>query len=68
MSDRTGQNRRSPERSQKPLWFAVVGLAISLFSETIKDQMIGDVVMLFGVCFTVIALAYYVLQPKHGLR
>ncbi|PPD44455.1 MAG: hypothetical protein CTY15_07005 [Methylocystis sp.] len=55
------------ERSQKPLWLAISGLVISVFSFTMQDLMIGDVVMWFGGVFAAISVAYYFLQPTHGL-
>lgn len=58
---------QQPERSQSPLWFAIVGLLISLASFSMKDLMIGDVVFWAGGVFAVIALAYYFFQPKHGI-
>lgn len=55
------------ERSQTPLWFAIAGLSISVFSFTMQDMMIGDVVFWSGGVFAAIALLYYFMQPTHGL-
>lgn len=57
----------SKERSQRPLWIAVVGLVISLFSYSMNDLMIGDVIFYLGLFVALIGIAYWVLQPKHGL-
>jgi hypothetical protein len=57
----------SNERSQRPLWIAVSGLVISLFSYSMNDLMIGDVVFYLGLFVAVIGIAYWILQPKHGL-
>lgn len=69
MSD--ARNRQKPgepeERSQRPLWFAIGGLLVSLSSSVLADQMIGDVVLWAGGVFAVIALVYYFFQPRHGL-
>lgn len=62
-----GRKQPQKERSQRPLWFAIAGLTISIFSFTMQDLMIGDVVMWFGGVFAAISLAYYFLQPTHGL-
>lgn len=67
LSNRPGQGK-SPERSQRPLWFVIVGLLISLFSSVMQDEMIGHVVFWFGIVFAVIALMYWLFQPKHGMR
>ena len=56
----------SKERSQRPLWIAILGLVISLFSYSMNDMMIGDVVFYLGLFVAVIGIAYWVLQPKHG--
>jgi len=57
----------SKERSQRPLWVAVSGLVISLFSYSMNDLMIGDVVFYLGLFVAVIGIAYWILQPNHGL-
>ena len=62
------QPGKSPERSQAPLWFVAAGLAIVLFSRGMKDEMIGDVLAWFGGACSVVALLYWVVRPKHGLR
>lgn len=56
----------SQDRSQRPLWIAVAGLIISLFSYSMNDLMIGDVVFYLGLFVSVIGIAYWILQPKHG--
>ncbi len=56
------------ERSQTPLWFAIAGLAISVFSFAMQNTMLGDVVLWFGGVFAVVAMVYYFIQPTHGLR
>ena len=55
------------ERSQSPLWFAIVGLVISVVSFSMGDLMIGDVVFWFGAVVAAIGMLYYFLQPRHGL-
>jgi hypothetical protein len=62
------QPKKSPERSQTPLWFAVAGLAIVLLSRGMKDEMIGDVVAWFGGACSVVAMLYWAVRPKHGMR
>lgn len=59
---------KPPERGQKPLWYAIAGLAISLFSFSLRDQQIGVVVFWFGGVFALIALVYWFVQPTHGFR
>ena len=62
--------RRGPapkQRSETPLWFVAIGLAIAVFSRFMTDEMIGDVVMWFGLVFAVIAMVYWIARPKHGL-
>lgn len=54
------------ERSQTPLWFAIVGLLIIMASRVMQDEMIGDVVVWVGAVFTVISLIYYFARPRHG--
>lgn len=61
------ESQPAEERSQSPLWFAIVGLLISLASFTMRDLQIGDVVFWAGGVFAVIALVYYFVQPRHGL-
>ncbi len=67
-----GANKRrpakSPEPSQVPLWFVIIGLGVALYSRTMKDENIGDVVFWFGVVFSVCGLLYWVIRPKHGMR
>jgi hypothetical protein len=63
-------NQRKPQkpmaRSQTPLWFVAGGLAIALYSRGVKDEMIGDVVFLFGVAGAIVALLYWIFRPRHG--
>jgi hypothetical protein len=58
--------QKQPERSQKPLWYAIGGLVISLISFNFNDQQIGVVVFWFGAVFAVISLVYWFVQPTHG--
>jgi len=69
MDDRPKLRRgiKQAEPSDRPLWFVAVGLAIAVFSRIMKDEMIGDVVLGFGLVFAAIALVYWVARPKHGL-
>jgi hypothetical protein len=59
--------QKPPERSQAPLWFVAGGLAIALYSRSMKDERIGDVVLWGGVACSVVALLYWFFRPKHGL-
>lgn len=61
---KTPQNK---ERDQKPLWYAIGGLVISLFSFSMQDQQISVVVFWFGAVFAVIAIIYWLVQPTHGV-
>ena len=67
VSNKPGQ-QKTPERNQKPLWFVVVGLGIALFSRSMRDEMLGEVVFWLGVAFSVFAMLYWLFQPKHGFR
>ena len=58
---------QNQERSQKPLWFAIGGLVLSMFSYSMNDLMVGDVVFWVGLCFSGIALIYWFVNPRHGL-
>lgn len=62
------QPPKAPERGQAPLWFVIIGMVIILFSRSVKDEMIGDVVFWFGVVFSVVAMLYWLFRPKHGFR
>ena len=55
------------ERSQKSLWVAIAGLVISVFSFSMNDLMIGDVVFYLGLCVAAIGILYWILQPRHGI-
>lgn len=59
--------KKSPERSQAPLWFVVIGLAIALYSRGIKDEMIGNIIFWFGVVCSVVAMLYWGFRPKQGM-
>lgn len=65
--DRDKQSLRNQERSQKPLWLAIGGLVVSVFSYSMNDLMIGDVVFWTGLCFAVITLLYWIVNPRHGM-
>jgi len=56
-----------PEPSQAPLWLVAVGLAIAVYSRGMKDEPVGNVVLWFGLAFSVVAFLYWVFRPKHGL-
>lgn len=60
--------QKSDERSQGPLWFAIAGLLIVMFSRSMQDEMIGDVVAWVGAAFTFIGLFYWFVRPDHGMR
>lgn len=55
------------ERSQKPLWFAIAGLLVVIFSRGMAEEMIGDVVAMVGAAFTFLGLLYWFIRPRHGL-
>lgn len=63
-------NKRLPqseERSAAPIWFAVAGLLVVMFSRSMAEEAIGDVVAWVGAAFTFIGLLYWFLRPRHGL-
>lgn len=62
-----GKKPKTEERSQRPLWFAIVGLLISVASFGLGNMQIADVVLWGGGVFAVIALIYWFVQPTHGL-
>jgi 4-hydroxybenzoate polyprenyltransferase len=66
MSQSTNKKPQPRERSQKPLWFAIGSLVVSLGSFSAQDLQIGDVVFWAGAVVAVIALIYYFVQPTHG--
>ena len=55
------------ERGQGPLWFAIAGLLVIMFSRSMQDEMIGDVVAWVGGAFTLLGLFYWFFRPRHGL-
>ena len=55
------------EGGQGPVWFAVVGLLVVMFSRSMQDEMVGDVVALVGGAFTLLGLFYWFFRPRHGL-
>jgi hypothetical protein len=66
----SGPSKKRPqknERGQGPLWIAIGGLAVSVFSYAMRDLQIGDVVFWFGVVLAFIGVAYWFIQPRHGL-
>ncbi len=65
--DRGKTPQRNQERSQKPLWFAIGGLVVSVLSYSMNDLMIGDVVFWTGLCFAAITLLYWFVNPRHGM-
>ena len=69
MPDASSNKRapKTPERSQKPLWYVIVGMAIALFSRGMHDDAMGEVVLWFGLVFAVVALIYWAFRPKHGM-
>ena len=62
------RSEKAPERGQGALWFVIIGMVIAIVSRGIKDEMIGQVVLWFGVAFSVVALLYWGFRPKHGMR
>jgi hypothetical protein len=58
--------KKSPERSQAPLYVAIVGLAGSIYSFTLAEN-IRSVVFFGGGVVAVVGIAYWILNPKHGL-
>jgi hypothetical protein len=59
--------QKAEERGQAPLWFAIAGLLIIMFSRSMQDEMIGDVVAWVGAAFTFMGLLYWFVRPNHGL-
>lgn len=55
------------DAGQGPVWFAVAGLLVVLFSRSMQDEMIGDVVAGVGGFFTLVGLFYWFFRPRHGL-
>jgi hypothetical protein len=66
ISNKTGRQNLA-ERSQGPLWFAIAGLLVVMFSRIMQEEMIGDVVAWVGAVFACIGLFYWFVQPKHGM-
>lgn len=66
----SGQPKKRPaakERGQRPLWIAIGGLGVSVFSYAMKDMQLGDVVFWFGVILAFLGMLYWFIQPRHGL-
>jgi hypothetical protein len=63
-----GGPKGTNERSSAPLWFAIAGLLIVMFSRSMQDEMIGDVVAWVGAAFTMSGLFYWFVRPTHGMR
>lgn len=55
------------EKGQGAVWFAVFGLLVVMFSRSMQDEMIGDVVAWVGGAFTLLGLFYWWFRPRHGL-
>jgi hypothetical protein len=66
ISNRAGRPA-AEERGQGPLWFAIVGLLVIMFSRSMEEEAIGDIVAWVGAAFAFIGLFYWFVQPKHGL-
>src|SRR5208337_2603168 len=58
---------KTPAPSSTPLWFVAIGLGIALYSRALGDEMIGNVVFLFGLAFSIVAMLYWFIRPRHGL-
>lgn len=68
MPQTLGQTKRpKPERDQKSLYAAIVGLVISLYGLNMKDEYMGNIVFLFGAACAAIGIIYWIFQPRHGL-
>lgn len=59
---------RSLERSQAPLWFVIVGLAIAIYSRGVRDEIIGNLILCFGLAAAVVAVLSWAFYPQHGVR
>lgn len=70
MSEGGNQRRpvKKPERSQAPLWVVIVGLAVALYSRTMRDEGVANVAFLLGVVIAAVGMLYWFLRPKHGFR
>lgn len=55
------------DQGQGSVWFAVVGLLIVLFSRSMQDEMVGDVVAWVGGACAMLGLFYAFFRPRHGL-
>jgi hypothetical protein len=66
VSNKPGR-QKVEERGQGPLWFAIAGLLVIMFSRGMQEEMIGDVVAWLGAAFAFIGLFYWFARPKHGL-
>jgi hypothetical protein len=67
LSNLSKKPSKETERGQRPLWIAIGGLAVSVFSYSMRDLQIGDVVFWFGVVLAFIGILYWFIQPRHGL-
>ncbi len=63
-----GAPGQSEQRGQGPLWFAIAGLVVVIFSRIMQEEMIGDVVAGVGFAFTLGGLFYWFVRPTHGMR
>jgi hypothetical protein len=65
-------NRRRPEkssqRSQAPLWFVIVGLVIAVYSRGMRDEIIANLLLSFGLAWSAVAMLSWVFYPKHGVQ
>ena len=59
--------KKSQERSQTPLYVAIGGLGVSIYSFTLEAETMRTVVMSGGVVVAIVGIAYWFLNPKHGL-
>jgi hypothetical protein len=59
--------KKSAGRSQTPLYVAIGGLGVAIYSFAIQAETIRAVVMAGGIVLSVIGVGYWLLNPKHGL-
>jgi hypothetical protein len=60
--------KKSQERSQTPLYIAIGGLGVAIYSFTMAAETIRTVVMFGGLVIALVGVAYWFLNPKHGLE